>query len=301
MWFHLDKQGNPLRKRRYVYSESFAAIAFGELSKITGDREYEELANRCFSRFLDHNANPNPDDAKFTGQRPTRSLGIPMITIVTAQELRSSIGYFTAEEEITKSIESIERYFLKPELKCVLETCGENGEVLDHFDGRTLNPGHALEASWFVMEEGRIRKDSNLVQMGVQMLDWMFERGWDSQYGGILYFVDIRGLPVQEYWHDMKFWWPQNETIIATLLAYELTGEPRFLEMHSRIHQWAFDHFDDPDFGEWFGYLHRDGTVSVPLKGNHWKGPFHYPRMLMQCVRILDRILVNSEKESAME
>jgi N-acylglucosamine 2-epimerase len=104
----------------------------------------------------------------------------------------------------------------------------------------------------------------------------------------LLYFTDIRGLPVQEYWHDMKFWWPHCEALIATLLAWKLTGQPRYAEMHQLVHDWSFTHFSDPQHGEWFGYLHRDGTLSQPAKGNMYKGPFHLPRMLLYCWRLLD-------------
>jgi N-acylglucosamine 2-epimerase len=88
----------------------------------------------------------------------------------------------------------------------------------------------------------------------------------------------------------MKFWWPQSEAIIATLLACRLTGESRFASRHREIHEWAHRHFPDPDHGEWYGYLHRDGRVSVPLKGNLWKGPFHLPRMQLVCWRILEEM-----------
>ena len=291
MWFQLNRQGDPIRKRRYAFSESFAAIAFGELAQATGDERFQSLARNCFDEFLTHPQRVDPANQKFTDHRPTQSIGFPMISLVTAQELRSSISLDSADEQIDRAIESVRQYFVKPDLKSVMETVGKNGELLDHFDGRTLNPGHAIEAAWFIMDEGRHRQKTEWIELGTQMLEWMFERGWDDEHGGLLYFVDVNGLPVQEYWHDMKFWWPHNETIIATLLAYQLTNEQRYLDMHQKVHQWAFDHFSDREFGEWFGYLHRDGTLSVPLKGNHWKGPFHYPRMLLQCVRILNRML----------
>jgi len=172
----------------------------------------------------------------------------------------------------------------------VMETVAPDGSVIDHFDGRTLNPGHAIEAAWFVMREGKLRGDRELVALGCRMLDWMWERGWDPDYGGVLYFVDLRGLPVQEYWHDMKFWWPQNETIIATLLAYQLTGEEKYARRHQAIHDWAYAHFPDPQYGEWYGYLHRDGRLSVRLKGNLWKGAFHLPRMQLVCWKLLEEM-----------
>jgi N-acylglucosamine 2-epimerase len=119
------------------------------------------------------------------------------------------------------------------------------------------------------------------------MLDWMWTRGWDDRYGGIFYFRDVDGKPVQEYWQDMKFWWPHNETIIAALLAWSLTGKEVYGDRHTLIHDWSFQHFPDPVHGEWFGYLHRDGRLSVPLKGNLWKGPFHLPRMQLVGWQIL--------------
>ena len=287
MWFHLTREGRPIRKRRYAFSESFAAIAYGELAKATGDDEYAKKAKRTFQRFVDHNLNPRGVEPKFTEMRPTKSLAFPMITIATAKELRDSIGLPDANEWIDRSIETIRRDHLNSELRCVLETVGPDGEFIDHFDGRTLNPGHAMEGAWFIMLEGKFRGDEELVKTGLRMLDWSWERGWDREFGGILYFADAKGLPVQEYWHDMKFWWPQNEAIIATLMAYLLTGDEKYGDMHRQIHDWAYKHFPDAEHGEWFGYLHRDGSRSSTLKGNLWKGPFHLPRMQRTCWKLL--------------
>lgn len=288
MWFHVTRDGRPIRKRRYAFGESFAAIAYGELAKATGSEEYADKARRTFEGFIRHNLDPQGVDPKYTDTRPTRGLGFPMITIATAQELRESIGLADAEDWIDRSIESITSYHLKEEIQCVMETVGAGGERIDHFDGRTLNPGHAIEGAWFIMAEGRHRGDRQLIELGCKMLDWMWERGWDDEFGGMLYFVDVDQGPVQEYWHDMKFWWPQNETIIATLMAYLSTGDEKYARMHDQIHRWAYEYFPDPEFGEWFGYLHRDGRISSQLKGNLWKGPFHLPRMQLVCSQLLE-------------
>ena len=289
MWFHVTREGTPIRKRRYAFSESFTAIAFGELAKATGKQKFFDDARSAFQRFVEHNLNPKNTPPKFTTTRPTRGIGFPMITIATAQELRDSIGLEDADHWIDFSIETIRQFHFKSEIRCVMETVGAEGEILDHFDGRTLNPGHAIEGAWFILWEGMHRKDSSLIEMGCTMLDWMWQRGWDSEYGGILYFVDLNGLPVQEYWHDMKFWWPQCEAIIATLLAYQLTGDSKYASWHQQIHDWAYGHFPDRQHGEWFGYLDRTGRVTSTLKGNLWKGPFHLPRMQLFCSRILAR------------
>ncbi len=290
MWFHVTRDGQPIRKRRYAFTESFAAIAYGEYAQAAGHDLAAEQARVLFERFVEFHQNPIYAEPKFTDTRPMKSIGVPMITIGMAQQLRDSIGLDDADTWIDRSIAEIRRDFLKPEIECVMETVGPAGEMYDHFDGRLLNPGHAIEAAWFVMKEGKLRGDNDLIQLGCTILDWMWARGWDAEYGGILYFRDVDHRPVQEYWQDMKFWWPHNETIIATLLAYQLTGDEKYALWHRQVHDWSYAHFPDDEFGEWYGYLHRDGRVSVPLKGNLWKGPFHLPRMQLECWRILEEM-----------
>ncbi len=214
-----------------------------------------------------------------------------MILINTASVLREMLGDETAAQWIDWSIERIERFFLNDALQAVMETVGPDGELIDHFDGRLLNPGHAIEGAWFVLAEAKRRNnDAYLVALGTKMLDWMWQWGWDDQYGGIIYFRDVKGLPVQEYWQDMKFWWPQNEAIIATLLAHHMTGDAKYAQWHEMIHEWAYRVFPDPEHGEWYGYLHRDGHPSHRAKGTMWKGPFHLPRMQLVCWQILEEM-----------
>ena len=278
MWFHVTRAGAPIRKRRYFFTETFGAIAYAACAKATGEARLADRARAIYARAKEGFA--NEVTPKFASTRPTKGMGEPMILLMTAQELRACLDDDSFDVDIDACIEEIQRDFVKPELECVMETVGPNGELLDHFDGRLLNPGHAIEGAWFILEEARRRgNDTALVELGCNMLDWMWKRGWDEEHGGILYFRDVHGKPVQEYWHDMKFWWPHNETILATLLAHLLTGEDRYESMHRQVHDWAYAHFPDAEHGEWYGYLHRDGRVSVPLKGNLWKGPFHLPRM----------------------
>jgi len=291
MFFIVDITGNPIRKRRYVFSESFASIAFAALYKATGQKKYEQLSRQMFDVFYKYVTTPGLLEPKFTEHRQMKSIGYPMIGITTAQELRKNLQDDSYTKYIDAWIDEIKKDFIKDEFQAVMETVGADGEFIDHFDGRTLNPGHAIEASWFIMQEAIYREDdSELTEMGTTMLQWMWKIGWDKEYGGILYFRDVKGLPVQEYWHDMKFWWPQCETIIATLMAYALTNNEKYSEWHQKIHDWTFSHFPEKEFGEWYGYLHRDGRLSNSLKGNIWKGPFHIPRMHLMAWKTLETI-----------
>ena len=289
MWFHVTREGKPIRKRRYFFTECFGSIAYAAFGKATGEPDKIQKSLDLYKLANQHFSDSTLNNQKYTDTRPVKSIGPLMIKIATAQELRSNLNDNSFTSDIKNAIEEIEKDFLKPELECLMETVSLDGGIIDHFDGRTLNPGHAIECAWFILWEAKAQNnDKNLIDLGCQILDWMWGRGWDDKYGGLYYFRDVYNKPVQEYWHDMKFWWPHNETIIATLLAWTLTKNDKYLKMHTLVHNWAYKHFEDQEHGEWFGYVHRDGRLSSTIKGNLWKGPFHLPRMQLTCWRLLE-------------
>lgn len=292
MFFHVTRKGEPIRKRRYYFSETFAVISSAACAKATGDKELAEWSRNIFGNCLAYISGEKKLPAKFTNTRPSKGIGAPMIMINTAQQLRENIGDPRCDEWIMKWITEIERDFVKDDIQCVMEQVAPDGSIIDHIDGRTLNPGHAIEGAWFILHEAKYRNnDPHLIELGCKMLDYMWERGWDKEHGGIIYYRDVYNKPVQEYWQDMKMWWPQNETIIATLLAYLMTGNEKYAQWHKQVHDYAYKHFHDKQHGEWFGYLHRDGTLAQTAKGNHFKGPFHLPRQEWYCWQILEEYL----------
>ncbi len=290
MFFAVTRDGRPLRKRRYLFSECFAVIALAAYGKAAGDESAKRQALELFQTVLRYHETPGLCEPKVCPTtRPMKGLAMPMILIVTAQELRKTVDNPLMTEVIDRAIGEIERDFMKPEFRCVLETVGPGGELYETFEGRMVCPGHSIEAGWFILEEARLRgNEPRLIRLGTTIIDWSLELGWDDRFGGILYYRDARGLAPTEYWHDMKFWWPHNEAIIAALLAWQLTGEAKYARWHQMVHDWAYARFPDPVHGEWYGYLHRDGTISTRLKGNMWKGPFHLPRMQWYCWQRLE-------------
>jgi N-acylglucosamine 2-epimerase len=288
LFFHLTQDGRPIRKRRYAFSETFASIACGALYRATKEPQWKQHATELFESFYDLTFTPGNLPPKFCDTRPMIGIGPRMITIATAQALRDDLGVNQKWQSwIDQAIHEISTLFVKHDLEAVMESVSPEGAIVDHFDGRILNPGHSVEAAWFVLEEGRYQQRAEWIELGCRMLDYSWRRGWDSQYGGLFYFRDVFDRPVTEYWHDMKFWWPHNEAIIASLMAFRLTGQQRYAEMLMQVHNWSYQHFWDAQHGEWFAYLHRDGRLSSTLKGNMWKSFFHYPRMLWKCCQEL--------------
>ena len=294
MYFEVMADGTPLRKRRYVFSESFAAIAMAEYAKASGDNTYARKALKLFKDIRKFVATPGYMEPKYLDTLQAKGHSLVMILINTASRIRNVISDPVLDQQINESIASL-KDFMKPEFKALLEMVGPDGEFIDTINGRVINPGHCIETAWFLLEEAKNRGwDKEITSQALQILDWSWEWGWDKQYGGIINFRDCRNLPPQDYSQDMKFWWPQTEAIIATLYAYEATGDDKYLIWHKQISEWTYAHFPDEECGEWYGYLHRDGTVAQPAKGNIFKGPFHIPRMMIKSFELCN-ILTDRE------
>ncbi|MBN2656021.1 MAG: AGE family epimerase/isomerase [Spirochaetales bacterium] len=290
VYFEVTREGKPLVMRRYLFSEMFAAIGLAAYSEVSGDRAALAEAKQLYALIdnLEGKLEPKIDPAT----REFRGHSMTMMQISLNQIMRQadpeSAGKYTAR--IDRQIDELFRYFVKPELKALLETVGHEGEMSEGPEGRCVNPGHAIETAWFILEEAKYRNDKDLMEKTLPILGWSLDLGWDKEYGGLFSFVDIGGKqPAQIEW-DMKYWWPHCETVYALLLAYEMTGRDVYEQWFKKVHDYTWSHFPDREKGEWFGYLRRDGSVQVDLKGNHYKGPFHIPRFLMKTYKLLEEM-----------
>ena len=291
MYFEVAADGTPLRKRRYIFSESFAAIAMAEYSKATGDHTYAEKALALFKDMRRFLATPGLLPPKYEPTVQTQGHSITMIMINVASCIRKVIADAELDRQIDESLHALKTCFIHPEFKALLETVGPNGEFVDTLNGRVINPGHCIETAWLLFEVATERGDKELTRLALTVLDWSWEWGWGKEYGGIINFRDCKNFPPQDYSQDMKFWWPQTEAIIANLYAFKLTGEEKYLKRHKQVSDWTYAHFPDAEYGEWYGYLHRDGSVAQTAKGNIFKGPFHIPRMMTKAYMLCQDLL----------
>jgi len=299
LYFTVTEDGQPLRQRRYYFSEAFYALANAEYYGVTGAREHLDRARWAYDLYWDlsHGA-PDPTGLgpkTIPETRSGRSFGLPMIILnVTGVMLRVDPERKTLYEERAQAcVDEIFQYHVHPELKCVLENVGPDGEArLYYTEGRTVNPGHDIEGVWFLLEHAQRTGDRELVKKAVQIFDWAIEAGWDQEYGGLLYFTDCLGRPPEAYEHDMKLWWPHDEILIASMMIYRDTGDERYLAWFQKTLEYCKAHFADAEYGEWYGYLRRDGLPTEPsTKGSTFKGPFHLPRMLIMVDTMIGQIL----------
>ena len=293
MFFAVTAEGAPLRKRRYLFTETFAVIGLAEYARAAGDETALQRAIDTYRLIVDCLQQPGKLAPKvYPETRRSVAHNVSMIMLATTQELR-----LTAPPDplyvavVDDDLDKILNHFLDDEAEAVFEALGAEYERLDTDDGRRITPGHAVESAAFILHEAIERDDESLIPPALRMIDYSMARGWDEDYGGLLYFVDVAGKPPTRLEWDMKLWWPHAEALYALLLAFHISRDQKYARWFEQMHEWTFQHFPDPEYGGWYGYLHRNGSLSTPLKGGMWKGFFHTPRALWLCWKLLAEML----------
>jgi N-acylglucosamine 2-epimerase len=290
-YFSLTREGRPIIEPYNIFSYTFATMAFGQLSKATGNQEYAGIARKTFDIILSKTSNPKGKWEKaHPGTRSLKNFALPMILCNLALEIEHLLDEEFLRQTIDTCIHEVMDVFYRPELGLVVENLTTDNKLSDTFEGRLLNPGHAIEAMWFIMDLGVRLNRPELIEKAAAIAVKMVEYGWDKEFGGIYYFLDRKGHPTQQLEWDQKLWWVHVETLISMLKGYQLTGSKECLKWFEIVHDYTWEHFRDKEYPEWYGYLNRRGEVLLPLKGGKWKGCFHVPRGLYQCWQTLEKI-----------
>ena len=294
-YFSLTREGKPLVQPYNIFSNTFACMAFAQLAVATGEDRWADYARKTFDRILARRSNPKGVWSKgVPGTRPMKDFALPMIICNMALEIEPIIDDKSLlEKTIDEAIHEVFDVFYQPGIGVMVENLAPDGSLLDCFEGRKVNPGHDLEALWFMMNLGVRQNRPELVEKSMKIALDVIAYGWDREYGGIFYFMDRLGHPTQELEWDQKLWWVHLEAAVCMVKGYRLTGDRRALDWFLRLDDYLWNRFKDPEYPEWFGYLNRRGEVLLPLKGGKWKGCFHVPRGLFQIGDILQEIADN--------
>jgi N-acylglucosamine 2-epimerase len=290
-YFSLTEEGKPLVQPYNIFSDCFATMAFAALDKASPSDEYKKIALTTFNNIIARRQNTKGKYNKnFPGTRSLKNFSLPMILCNLSLELEHIIGKEKVNELVPDIIHEVMEVFYQPKLGLVLENVNIDGSFADCFEGRLMNPGHTIEAMWFIMDLGIRLNDTSLIDKAVTIMLNTLEYGWDKEYGGIFYFLDIQGHPPQQLEWDQKLWWVHVEALVALAKGFQHTGDMRCKEWFDKVHDYTWSHFKDQQYGEWFGYLNRRGEVLLPLKGGKWKGCFHIPRSLYQVWKTLETL-----------
>ncbi|XP_051805619.1 N-acylglucosamine 2-epimerase isoform X2 [Acanthochromis polyacanthus] len=299
--FCLTSDGKAVKVQRTIFSECFYIMAMDELSRVTGDKDMQLEAEQMMEQLIywvqvDSSGLGRP---QLPGDVPTNSMAVPMMLLCLVQQLTEGRG-----QDVVQKYKEVEQWCVQQILHhvqragtAILENVSVDGTELPGCSGRVQNPGHALEAGWFLLQYSAERGDEKIQETAInKFMELPFQCGWDEKHGGLFYFLDVDGhCPTQLEW-SMKLWWPHCEALIAFLMAYSQTKKPELLERFFQVYDYTFTHFPDAQSGGWFGYLTQEGKVALDFIGGPFKGFFHVPRCLYMCERILDDLLANKDR-----
>lgn len=295
-YFALDRIGQPLVQPYNIFSDCFAAMAFSQYALASGEESAQEIALQAYNNVLRRQHNPKDKYNKaYPGTRSLKSLAVPMILANLSLEMDWLLKDSELETILERTVREVMQDFRDRETGLMYENVTPEGKHLDCFDGRLINPGHGIEAMWFVMDIAHRRQDLNLINQAVDVVINTLEFGWDQEYQGIYYLMDAQAHPLQQLEWDQKLWWVHLETLVALLMGFNLTGRSECLEWFEQVHNYTWNHFSDSEYGEWFGYLNCRGELLLNLKGGKWKGCFHVPRALYLCWQQLEILDSSSE------
>jgi len=283
-YFSLTRDGHPLVQPYNIFSDCFAAMAFSKYALASGEEWAKEIALQSYHNVLRRKDDPKGKYNKtYPNTRPMKSLAVPMILANLSLEMDWLLPHDQLAHILDTTVQEVMHDFLDQERGLMYEHVSPDGSHLDSFEGRLINPGHGIEAMWFIMDIANRQHDTQTINRAVDVVMNILNFAWDHEHGGLYYFMDAKGHPPQQLEWDQKLWWVHLESLVALAIGLRLTGRTDCWEWYQKIHDYTWSHFADAEQGEWFGYLNRQGKVLLNLKGGKWKGCFHVPRSLYLC------------------
>ena len=297
--YQLDRSGGNKRGTISIYTDEFVLQGLCEFAAASSEDRDLPLIRQTYDAIERNVHDPTFKDIYHGTWSPRfQRHGIYMLALNTASVAEQVLGPERTRPLIDHCLEKILYVFAKDDCKALFESVGLDGRVIDDDEGRVLNPGHALESMWFCIEEGVKRGDRSVIERATRIIDWMYRRGHDRQYGGIVSFLDSSGREPRQMdwhretnmrWHD-KAWWVHSESLYALALSSVQTGNRNGFSRFFDLQQWCLDHFYDSEYGEWYAELYRDGRPKLTDKGTLWKACYHLPRALMKMARLFESV-----------
>ena len=287
----ISEDGNsPLHLGEDLQSEVAVAIGLAAYSRVSGDRKALEEARELYALIL--RLEKEKLSPRLENPRPVKKLSFTSGMIRLSQDLRAADpeNEKAYTKEIKKRGEEVFSLFTDHNRKALMETVSADGSILDGPAGRLVCPENALETIRLLLDEAAFNKDNELKKDLLPLLQWTLELGWDTDCRGFYTYVDAEGRqPLKLEW-DLKTWSTHCRAAQTFLTAFVRTGDPFYETWFETIQEYCWDHFPDREKGEWFGYLRRDGSVQMDLKGNGNKNYFILPDFLIRTYLLLQAV-----------
>ena len=286
VYFSLTREGDPAFVQRKPYSAVFVALGLLEYAAASGDEYCRREGVALFHKICDWIAHPGKLGRPAYGPPASQLADIMVIALLAMEIVKFDPS---CAHWLDWCLDAVKAHH-DPERRILLENAmpDDDARFRGTPEGRFFCPGSAIEVAWFLLHVERLRPNASVRRLLFEVIEGSLGYGWDGEHGGLYYFMDVESKPMLQLEAPMKLWWPHTEAIYACILAYTETREDKWLGWLKRVDAYAFEHFADPEHGEWFGYCDRAGNRTHTLKGNNYKGAFHVPRFLLFSLQAME-------------
>jgi N-acylglucosamine 2-epimerase len=289
------------------YADCFVVLGLSCFSRINKSLKYLERALILYDSIIDRVKKGNLRSEPYPIAEGYRAHSVPMILLNIASDLFESLQAFKhpKQNEFRKYCEVIVNEILtlyRKEDGLIAEMIPEDVRQFGSLLARHINPGHTIEDMWFIIHAAKLFNYPEWINPAVESIAVSLNIGWDSEFGGLLRFVDKNGGKptgmlisdpyeqlILDTW-DTKLWWPHSEALYATLLAERITHDERWGVWYKKIHNYVFNTFPNPDISvkEWIQIRDRKGIPIEKVVALPVKDPFHIIRNVLLIIELLE-------------
>ncbi len=302
-YWMLDGRGRPLSDRKQTYALAFSLYGLVEYHRATGSAEALERAkalHRSIEAHASDAAHGGYGEARARDWSPLADVRLSEKDLNAPKSMNTHLHVMEAYASLLRAwpdpgLRERVRALVALHLDRILDPA--TGHLLLFFDerwaplSRTVSYGHDIEASWLLVEAAEATGDPALLERAkaaaVRMARVTLAEGEDAEHGGVFAERHEDGRL-----DDEKHWWMQAEAVVGFLNAYELTGEPPFLDAAERAWGFVERYLIDREHGEWRWRTRRDGARIPGLpKVEPWKCPYHNSRAALETIARVARLV----------
>ena len=295
-YWMLSCPGEPVDVKKKIYGQAFMVYALSEYARASGDGMALDLAKKLY-RIIEKKAR----DTRYPGYLESYNRDWTL-----AEDYRLSDKDMDEKKSMNTHLHLLEAYTnlhrvwpnekVKKSLKMLIQVflnhiyhSGSRSFGLffdEKWDLKTdhVSFGHDIEGSWLLVEAADELGDPDIMpgvrEQALCLAGAARRRGLDRD-GGMLYEGDSRKVIDGD-----KHWWPQAEAVVGFLNAWQLSGDPQYIDAACGCWQFIEKYMVDRKYGEWFYSVSRKGKPD-PSKDKicKWKGPYHNVRACLEIIR----------------
>lgn len=314
LYWRVDADGRPSVRTKKVYGQAFVLYALAEYHRASGSQAALARAKELFD-LLETKARDAIRGGYFEAYERDWTLATDlrlgeddpsekksMNTHLHLLEAYAGLYRSWREPRLRTCLLSLldvfERFIVDPATCHFREFFDEDWTDKSH----EASPGHDIEGSWLLCEAAEIVGDAPTLARvhatALRIAAAVLRDGVDAD-GGVVNAISLphdagpagtTPIPAERR-PGVKDWWPQAESVVGFLNAYELSGEESYLAAANAAWRFIERFVLDRRHGEWFWRVNADGSPDEALpKISEWKCPYHNGRMCLEAYARLVRI-----------